>query len=345
MDQKVAVITGIGMDSKTLTHLLLSKGYKVILTFRRNTSQNLDSLLDFFTEDLVHFPQSKLQTLFMDITDSTSVRTGIEAILTENGRIDEFYNLAAQSHVGDSFKNPLYTVVTNGIGVFHILDTLHKLSPKTRFYQASTSEMFGGDPTRIPFNEATPFECRSPYAIGKMLGYNWVSYFRQTYGMFACSGFLFNHSNVYRHKTFFIRKVTNSAAKIALGKQKELILGNLDHWRDEHWSDFGCEAMWKMLNMETPDDYVIANGYAHHGEEYLDLAFGYFNINWKDYVKFDPSYIRPNEVVKLVGNCDKAKSKLGWTPGRLPFDKHIHFMCQYDFELEAGQKPKRPVVL
>jgi GDPmannose 4,6-dehydratase len=268
----------------------------------------------------------------------------IQNVLQKFDKIDELYSLAAQSHVGDSFKNALYTQHASGLSVYYILETLRELSPLTRIYQASTSEMFGGDPKNNPFNEKSPFELRSPYSIAKNLAYNWCQYYRQTYGMYISSGFLFNHSNYYRNYNFYCRHVTSSAARIALGKIDSFSCGNINHYRDEHFSDFGCEAMHKMLQLDFPEDIVVGTGTAHHGEEYLDLAFNYFNLDWKKYIKIDPDKFRPNEVVKLTADCSKAKELLNWNPNRIPFKDHIEIMCKYDYELESGQTPIRPDV-
>lgn len=343
---KLALITGTGMDSKTLTHLLLSKDYHVVMTYRRNSKQIIEEVKEIFNEDLLKYPNSRLGFEFMDITDPSSVRGAIKDVLNKHGHIDELYSLAAQSHVGDSFLNAEYTMKATGFAVYYLLECCREFCPNVRFYQASTSELFGGAPENIPFTEESPFECRSPYSISKHLAYNWIKYYRQTYGMFACSGFLFNHSSIYRTANFYCRKVTNTAAKISLGKVDILELGNLDHWRDEHYSDFGCEAMWKMVNNELgPRDYVICTNECHHGEEYLDLAFGYFNLDWRKYVAVDESLKRPNEVVKLVGNSALATKEIGWNPKRMSFKDHINIMCRWDYELENGQKPIRKNVI
>ena len=211
-------------------------------------------------------------------------------------------------------------------------------------FSGNTSELMGGEPSRCPFDESSEYECRSPYSIGKELGTRWVKYYAQTHGMFATYGILFNHSNCTRGKSFFIRKLTNIAARIALGKEKEAVFGNLQFARDEHWSDFGVEMMWKMLQREKPETYLICRGKATTGEEFLDAAFGYFNLRWQDYVKFDVNLLRPNEVVKLVGNPQKAIDDLGWRPDRMSIEQHIGLMCRYDYDLEGGGKPERPDV-
>lgn len=339
---KLALITGTGMDSKTLTHLLLSKGYFVIMTYRRNAQQILEDVQNIFSDDLKQYPNSRLGFEFMDITDLSSVRGAIKRILEKYNQIDEVYSLAAMSHVGDSFINAEYTLKATGISVYYLLECVREFCPKAHFYQASTSEMFGGNPESDPFTEKSPLDLRSPYSIAKALGYHWVKYYRQTHNIFACSGFLFNHSNTYRGINFYVRKLTNTAAKIVLGKEKELICGNLDHWRDEHYADFGVEMMWKMVNNPLgPKDYVICNNKCNHGTDYLKEVFGYFNLNWEKYIKFDTKFTRPNEVVKLVGCSDLATRELGWKPQRMSFKDHIKIMCDWDYELESGRTPKR----
>lgn len=343
---KIALITGAnGMDAKTLTHLLLSKKYKVILTHRRNTWFDEESIKNGFKQDLIKYPESRLFLQACDVSCDNSVRECIKNVLNEHGRIDELYLLAANSHVGESFKNKELSIQTNGQSAYYFLENVKNLTPKTKTYFAATSELFGGIEDGR-FNEECIWNPRSPYSIGKALGARWVNFYRDSVdsNMFCCYGILFNHSNTYRSKDFVVRKITNTAAKIAIGKSSELKLGHL-HWaRDEHWSDFGCEAMWKMLQLERPENFVIGNGVAHWGEEYLELAFGYFNLDWKKYVKFDDSLKRPNEVVRLVADSKKAQEKLGWIPNRLTFKKHIEMMCKYDLELESNGIPVRPNV-
>lgn len=339
LEKKIAIVVGAsGMDGESLIHLLLNKNYIVIGTYRKNTYLNLDNLYFSFNNNI------NLKLEYCEITDSYSVDKIITDSLEKYGRIDEVYLLAAQSHVGKSFHSEESTVITNGMSVFYFLECIRKKTIKTKLYFAATSELLGGDPSKCPFDENSEYECRSPYSIGKELGTRWIKYFNQTYGTFATYGILFNHSNTSRGLDFYIRRVTNTAAKIALGKEKELKLGSLNFYRDEHWSDFGCEMMWKMLQLEAPETFIICRGKCHHGEEFLDIAFNYFNLNWKEYVKFDESKIRPNEVVKLVGNPKKSIDKLGWRPDRMPFKDHLELMCKYDYLLENGQKPKRPNV-
>ncbi len=337
ISKKVALVVGIsGMDGESAAHLLLSKNYTVIGTYRKNTQLDIENISNQYHGD-IHFD-------YCEITDINSVRALIERILINHNRLDEVYLLAAQSHVGNSFAEPAASVITNGMSVFNFLEVLRHLSIKTKFYFAATSELLGGDPDKCPFDEKSEYECRSPYSIGKELGTRWVKYYRQTYNMFACYGILFNHSGTSRGKSFFIRKLTNGAARIALGKESNISFGNLNFARDEHWTDFGVEMMWKMLQSSSPDTYIICRGSAYTGEQFLESAFGFFNLKWQDYVKINKDLYRPNEVVKLVGNPQKAINDLEWRPNRMSMDDHVKLMCQYDFSLEKGEKPKRPNV-
>lgn len=342
----IALITGSnGMDAKTLTHLLLSKGYKVILTYRRNSFFTEDKIKANFLPDLEKNPSSELYLEVCDIACHNSVKECVKSVLKKHSRIDELYLLAANSHVGESFKNKELAIQTNGQSVYYFLETLRELSLCTRTYFAATSELVGGIESGY-FDESCLWNPRSPYAIGKALGARWVNFYRDSLdsGMFCCYGILFNHSNTYRTKDFVSRKITNTAARIALGKEKVLKLGHLDWARDEHWSDFGCEMMWKMLQLDKPDNFVIGNGIAHWGEEFVETAFNHFNLNWKDHVIFDDSLKRPNEVVRLVANPAKAQKELGWVPERISFKKHIDLMCNFDYQLEKGEQPVRPDV-
>lgn len=341
---KTAIVTGTGMDSKTLTHYLISKNYNVIMTYRRNTLFDTENIVSLYADDLKKYPEAKLDFVFLDNLDPISITNSIKYALEKYGELHEFYHLAAQSHVGDSFKNALYSINCNSLSAYYILDSIKEYTKKTKFYFANTSECFGGNPDNCPFTEKSPQELRSPYSLGKNLGAKITDYFRETHGIYACYGWLFNHSNYYRHESFYCAKIVKSALRISLGKQTELKLGNINHWRDEHFSDFGCEMMVKMLNNPLgPKNYVIGNGACNHGEEYLDEAFGFFNLNWKDYVKFDKSLERPNEVVKLLSSPRQAINDLDWTPNRISFKQHISLMCEYFSNLEKGIV-KRPDV-
>lgn len=344
--QKTALITGAnGMDAKTLTHFLLRKGYKVILTHRRNTFFDQETFSKIFDSDLKFNPKAQLFFESCDIACQSSVRGCLLTSLENHGQIDEVYLLAANSHVGASFQNKESSIITNGQSVFYFLENLKQLSPKTKTYFAGTSELVGGiDKGR--FDENCLWNPRSPYAMGKELGARWINFYRDSLdsNMFCCFGVLFNHSNTYRTKDFAIRKITNTAAKIAAGLEKNLTLAHLDWARDEHWSDFGCEAMWKMLQLDAPENFVIGNGECFWGEEFVERAFSHFNLKWQDHVILKPSESRPNEVVRLISNPARAEEKLGWKTNRIPFKKHIELMCDYDYALETGGELIRPDV-
>ena len=343
---KIAVITGAnGMDAKTLTHFLLNKGYTIILTYRRNSYFDIDNIKNIFRDDLIKNVTSKLMFDVCDISCQNSVIECIKSILKLHNKIDEVYHLAAMSHVGNSFKQKELSILVNGQSNYYFLEALKEYSPSTRYYGAMTSELVGGMESGV-FNENCKWHPRSPYAIGKALGARWIDFYRESsdLNMFCCYGILFNHSNCYRSSDFFIRKITSAAAKISVGKLQNISLGNLNFWRDEHWSDFGCEMMWKILQLKVPDNFVIGTGQAHHGEEYLDLTFKYFNLDWKKYVKFDENLIRPNEVIRLVSDSSKAQKILKWSPNRISFEDHLKLMCKYDYETELNLNPTIPNV-
>jgi len=347
MSNNITLITGAnGMDSKTLTHLLLSKNYKVILTYRRNSYFDEGIIKNHFKEDLEKYPNSELYLEVCDISCQNSINECIKSVLKQHTRIDELYMLAAMSHVGMAFKQRDLCIQVNGQSYYYFLEALSNLSPKTRVYGAMTSELAGNVPDGFYFDEDTVWNPKSPYAIGKMLGGQWIKHYRESLDkqIFACFGILFNHSNFYRTQDFAVMKIANTAAKISLGKINELKLAHT-HWaRDEHWSDFGCEMMWKMLQLSEPQDFVVGTGKTHWCEEYLDVSFNYFNLDWKKYLKLDESLSRPNEVERLVANSTKAQNVLDWNPNRISFKKHIELLCKYNFELESGLKPTRPNV-
>lgn len=331
---KKAIVLGINaMDSRTLTRILLKQNYNVVGTYRRNTLNLNDEICPLYGFD------KNLSFEFCNVADFDSVR----AVIQKHSDVDEIYLLAAQSHVGLSFQAAESTCITNGMSAFNVLENVKTYCSNAHVYFAATSELLGGNNPEKPYTEESPFDCRSPYSIGKELGTRWVKYYRQM-GIFACYGILHNHSNSLRSKEFFIRRITNAAARIKLDKQDSLKLGNLDFYRDEHWADFGCEMMIAMLQNEEPKDYIIANGVTHSGREFLDNAFGYFDLDWKKYVEIDESRFRPNEVVKLIGDSSKAQRELGWIPNRMSFEDHIGLMCKWDYEVESGQKPEWPEV-
>ena len=334
---RVAVLTGAnGMDAKTLTHFLLSKNYTVILTHRRNSLMDLESHKSLFATELKNYPLSKLDYAVCEISDQNSVNSCIQKVLQAYSKIDEMYLLGAMSHVAYSFHQKDSSIITNGQSVYYFLEALKNYSQKTKTYFANSSEVAGNVPNDYLFSEKTAWNPKSPYSIAKVLGAHWVNFYKESddSNLFACYGILFNHSNEYRTKDFFIMKVCNAAARIALGKETELKLGNLEFYRDEHFSDFGVQAMWRMLQNDCATNYVISSGKTHHGEEYLDLAFNYFNLNWRNYVKFDKSLLRPNEVVRLVGDSSKAQRELSWNPAKLSFNGHISILCKYCYDKE-----------
>lgn len=340
---KTALITGAGsMDARTLAHILLSKGYHVILTYRRNTLFYTQEAAKQFSKDLELNPNSKLDFEVCDITDKNSIEECIKNAIKKYGKIDELYMIAAMSHVGYSFTQKEYSIMANGQSYYYFLETIKNYSKKTKVYGALTSELAGNIPDGTIFDENSIWRPKSPYSIGKALGGHWIKFYRESLDsqIFACFGILFNHSNNLRTTDFLIKKVTSSATKIALGKLDKLPLGNLNFARDEHWSDFGCEMMWKMLQNNEPRDYVVGNGECHWGEEYLDLAFGYFNLDWKKYVVLDESLLRPNEVVRLIADPSKAEKELGWRRNRMSFKRHIELMCEHDFKVESGENPE-----
>lgn len=341
---RVALITGTGMDAKVMTHLLLSKSYTVYVATRRNTVFDFQSFTKIFEDDLLKFPESRLETLYIDVSDQESVDQGIRQILSK-GLLDEVYHLAASSHVGFSYSSPNMNIQTNGMSSLFILDAIKKQSPNTKYYFASTTEMFSGNIEDERYTEESKLYPKTPYGISKCLGFYWTQYYRETYGLFACSGILANHSCQYRHESFFIKKITSAAAKIAAGQQKEVKIGHLNWARDEFWADFGMEAAWKILQLETPEDFIIGNGNTRWGQEYVELAFDYFNLNWEKYVMFDKQFLRKNEVVKLEVNPAKAISKIGWKPDRISFKEHISFMCEWDFNEATNYPNKRKNVL
>lgn len=341
---KVALITGSGMDAKVMTHFLLSKDYSVYVGTRRNTIFQFEDFEYIFKEDLEKYPNSSLKLMYIDVSDQESVSKGVAEIL-KDGELHEIYHLAAASFVAHSYDTPNMNIQTNGMSSLFILDAIKKQSPNTRYYFASTTEMFSGNIEDEKYTEKSKLYPKTPYGISKCLGFYWTQYYRETYGLFACSGILANHSCQYRHESFFIKKITSAAAKIAAGQQKEVKIGHLNWARDEFWADFGMEAAWKILQLETPEDFIIGNGNTKWGEEYVELAFDYFNLNWKKYVVFDEQFLRKNEVVKLEVDPAKAISKIGWKPDRMSFKDHISFMCEWDFNEATNWLNKRKNVL
>jgi GDPmannose 4,6-dehydratase len=315
---KKALITGItGQDGSYLAEFLLEKGYEVYGMVRRSSTINY--------ERISHI-QDKLKLIQGDLLDQNSL---IEAL--RYSEPDEVYNLAAQSFVPTSWNQPVLTGEFTALGVTRMLEAIRTVNPKTRFYQASSSEMFGKI-QETPQNEKTPFYPRSPYGVAKVYGHYITVNYRESYDMFCCSGILFNHESPRRGMEFVSRKVTHAAAKIKLGRQTKLIMGNLDARRDWGFAGDYVEAMWLMLQQDEPGDYVIATGISHSVRDLIQTAFDHAGVDWKDCVVSDPKLLRPAEVDYLLGDPIKAKNKLGWHP-RLSFEELIKKMVDHDVQL------------
>lgn len=326
--RKRALITGItGQDGSYLSELLLEKGYEVHGIIRRSSSFNTDRIDHIYVDP--HSDDAKLFLHYGDLTDGTTLRRILEEVQPV-----EVYNLGAQSHVRVSFDSPEYTVDAVGMGVLRLLEAVRDYQRRTgievRFYQAGSSEMFGLV-QEVPQKETTPFYPRSPYACAKVYGHWQTINYRESYGLFACNGILFNHESPRRGETFVTRKITRALARILVGKQNKLYLGNLDSKRDWGYAKDYVQAMWLMLQQEKPDDYVIATNETHSIKEFLHLAFTYANLNWEDYVEFDQRYLRPAEVELLIGDSTKARTKLNWEPS-VTFEQLVHLMVDADIK-------------
>lgn len=322
---KSALITGItGQDGSYLAELLLSKGYKVYGLTRRTSTVNYERIKHI--EDKIVFLQG-------DLLDQTSLTEAVAA-----SQPDEVYNLAAQSFVKTSWNQPVLTGEVTALGVTRMLEAIRAVNTKIKFYQASSSEMFG-KVTETPQKETTRFHPRSPYGVSKAYGHYATVNYRESYDIFACSGILFNHESPRRGLEFVTRKVTNGVAKIKLGKLEKIELGNLEAKRDWGFSGDYVEAMWLMLQQEKPDDYIIATGENHSIKEFVEEAFKIANIeDWEKHVNSDnPSFLRPAEVDYLVGDYSKAKKILGWSP-KTSFKELVHMMVKADLELEKENK-------
>ncbi len=319
-----ALITGItGQDGSYLAEFLLAKGYEVIGMVRRTSTVNFDRIRHL---------QDDIELVYGDLLDQVS----LIAILQEH-RPDEVYNLAAQSFVPTSFEQPVLTGEFTGLGVTRMLDAIRLVDKNIKFYQASSSEMFG-KVREVPQNENTPFYPRSPYGVAKVYGH-WITVnYRESYGLFACSGILFNHESPRRGLEFVTRKVTHGAARIKLGLADELRLGNLEAQRDWGYAGDYVRAIWLMLQQDEPDDYVVGTGKTHSVRELCEVAFGYLDLDYRDYVVSDPKYYRPAEVDQLVADPRKAREKLGWEP-TVSFEELIEMMV--DADMEALQRMLR----
>ena len=326
---KKALITGItGQDGSYLAELLLAKGYEVHGIIRRSSSFNTERIDHLYHDPHVH--GVKLFLHYGDLSDSASVMR-----LMHDLQPDEIYHLGAQSHVRVSFDVPEYTGDVTGLGTTRILEAMRENCPKARFYQASSSEMYGLVQA-VPQREDTPFYPRSPYGAAKVYAYWMTVNYRESYGMHASNGILFNHESPRRGETFVTRKITRALARIQAGLQKELYLGNLDAKRDWGYAPEYVEAQWLILQQDKGDDFVIATGETHSIREFLDVAFGMHNMDWKEYVKIDPRYYRPAEVDLLIGDASKAKKILGWQP-KTTFAELVKIMVKADDELLALQ--------
>ncbi len=337
--KKRALITGItGQDGSYLTELLLEKGYEVHGIIRRTSTFNTDRI-DHMYED-PHKEGVRLFLHYGDLTDGTTLRRILEEVQPH-----EVYNLGAQSHVRVSFDSPEYTVDSVGVGVLRILEAVRDYQKRTgnevRFYQAGSSEMYGLVQA-VPQSEITPFYPRSPYACAKVYGHWQTVNYRESYNMFACNGILFNHESPRRGETFVTRKITMAVARIVAGRQNKLYMGNLDSQRDWGYAKDYVRAMWLMLQQSEPDDYVVATGETHTVREFLEKAFAYVNLDWQDYVEFDPRYLRPAEVDLLIGDPTKAQQKLDWTPS-ITFEGLVELMVEADLQALGLTSPRNAI--
>lgn len=308
--KKRALITGItGQDGSYLAELLLSKGYEVHGLIRRASTFNTDRIDHIYQDP--HAEDHRLFLHFGDLTDGSRLVTLIDSI-----NPDEIYNLAAQSHVRVSFDEPEYTGDTTGLGTIRMLEAIRMTGSTARFYQASSSEMFGATPP--PQNEETPFYPRSPYGVAKVYSYWITRNYREAYGLFASNGILFNHESPRRGGTFVTRKITRAVSRIAAGVQSELYMGNLDAVRDWGYAPEYVEGMWRMLQHDEPQDFVLATGTSYTVRDFLELSFQRVGLDWQKYVKFDERYLRPTEVDSLIGDASKARELLGWEAKVLP---------------------------
>jgi GDPmannose 4,6-dehydratase len=327
---KTALITGItGQDGSYLAELLLQKGYVVHGIVRRSSSFNTDRIEHLYRDP--HDPDARLFLHYGDLVDGP----GLRQILTRV-RPDEVYNLGAQSHVRVSFDQPVYTVQTDALGTINLLEAVRDTGLATRFYQASSSEMFGQAVER-PQRETTPFHPRSPYACAKVYSYWQTINYREAYGMYACNGILFNHESPRRGETFVTRKITRAATRIKEGLQDKLYLGNLDSVRDWGFAGDYVEAMWLMLQQRDADDYVVATGEPHTVRELVETTFEMLGLDWQAHVAIDPRYYRPSEVDFLQGDASKAQRVLGWSP-RVGFRALVKMMVDADWTLARRER-------
>jgi len=326
---KKALITGItGQDGSYLAELLLEKGYQVWGLIRRSSSFHTGRIDHLYKDPHEH---PSLRLVYGDLTDGSNLSAIISKI-----KPDEVYNLGAQSHVRVSFDMPIFTVDTDGLGTLRLLEAIRSCDKPARFYQASSSEMYG-KVVETPQTEKTAFHPRSPYGCAKAYSFYQTVNYREAYGLFACNGILFNHESPRRGETFVTRKITRAATRIKLGLQEKLYLGNLDAKRDWGFAGDYVEVMWLMLQQDEPDDYVIATGRSHSVKEFVAEVFSYLDLDWADHVEIDPRYLRPSEVDLLQGDASKARRVLGWEP-KVGFKDLARMMTDADMKIARRQK-------
>lgn len=319
--RKTAIITGVtGQDGSYLAEFLLEKGYEVYGVMRRVSSFGSTSRIDHLLEN------PRFHKVYGDLDDHPSI-TG----LISEVKPDEFYNLGAMSHVRVSFEVPRYTIAANTLGVLTVLEAIRQHSPHTKFYQASSSEMFGDPGVPVPFDEKTPMIPQSPYGVSKLASYHLTRQYAKGYGLFATTGILFNHESPRRGENFVTKKISMAVARIKKGKQKTLELGNLEAKRDWGWSPEFVEAIYKIMQHDEPGVFVVATGETHTIREFVEEAFKHVGLNWKDYVTYHEKHLRPNEVPKLLGDATKIKKVLGWKPKK-KFKDIVREMVDHDLE-------------
>jgi GDPmannose 4,6-dehydratase len=326
---RIALISGItGQDGSFLTESLLDKGYEVYGIVRRSSSFNRDRIDHLYKDP--HESNTRMRLVYGDLNDRSSLNTIIKQV-----RPDEIYNLGGQSHVRVSFDIPDYTGEVTGLGAVRLLEAIREAGIQPRFYQSSSSEVFG-KAVESPQTETTRFHPRSPYACAKAYAHYITVNYRESYGMFACNGIMFNHESERRGESFVSRKISRAVTRIKMGLQEKLYLGNLEARRDWGYAKDYVEAMWLMLNADRPDDYVIATGETHSVREFVELAFGYLDLDWQQHVEIDPHYFRPAEVDCLTGDAGKARRELGWEP-KVDFKQLVKLMVEHDLKLATQE--------
>jgi len=328
-ERRRALVTGItGQDGSYLAELLLQKGYDVWGVIRRSSSFNTERIDHIYQDQ--HDSDVRLRLVYGDLNDASSLNRILRDVDPH-----EVYNLGAQSHVRVSFDIPEYTAEVTALGAVRLLEAIREAGQSPRFYQASSSELYGRA-REVPQTETTPFYPRSPYAAAKAYAFHITRNYREAWGMFACNGILFNHESPRRGETFVTRKITRAATRIKFGLQDKLFLGNLDARRDWGFAGDYVEAMWLMLQADEPEDYVVATGVQRSVRDFLAAAFGRLELDWNDYVELDSRYIRPAEVDLLVGDPSRAREKLGWEP-KVGFDELVSMMIDHDLELARAE--------